>query len=652
MTAELRRAVESHRAGRLDEAEAILRGVVAATPHDARAHFQLGVIALERGSREEAERKLREAVALDGALAEAWAQLALCAGDRGAPREAVDFLGSALRLKPAEPRYWTNLAAQHLALGEAAPAAAAAREALALDGRRVLSHVALGRALGTLGDEAGALQALRRAHEIDPSHPEAAHWLGVALARAGRWTESLRLWEAAAQAQPERPGPRVGIANALLRLGRAREASLAFAMAAMLAPERAAALESRALYALQLGDFTPAEVFAAHEAWGARHAGAFVERPVRRAGEGRLRIGYLSPRFQRSAQAFALLPVLAAHDRSRFEIYCYAELEAADAVTEQFRAGADAWRETQGQGAEAVAQRIRADGIDVLVDLAGHTPGNRLDVFARRPAPVALSWLDYFDTTGVAAIDALVGDDTSLAEPRVQRFIEFPVSAGPVRYPYAAPGDRPVATPVAGESPGPFTFASFARRAKVGPAVIAAWSRILRSVPGSRLLLKNDAAADPEAAQALVGAFVAHGVEAGRITLRPEGGHHEMLAELLEADLVLDTFPYNGGITTCEALSMARPVVTLRGETLIGRQGASLLGAAGVGELVAKDVEGYVALAIALAGDRPRIARLSTCLHQSFAASPVCDAPAFTRRLEALYARLFAELAPLPGSTT
>lgn len=332
--------------------------------------------------------------------------------------------------------------------------------------------------------------------------------------------------------------------------------------------------------------------------------------------------------------AFALLPVLAAHDRARFEVYCYAEREAVDEVGEQFRALADAWCETQELDDDALARRIAADDIDVLVDLAGHTPGNRLAVFARRPARTAWSWLDYFNTTGIEAIDAIVADDVALASPLDQAFVETPASVGPVRYPYAAPDYAPAVTPPRERG---VVFGSFARLAKITEAALDAWAAILARVEGSRLLLKNDTLGEEVARIALRDALRRRGIEAARVELRGAGSHDRMMAELLEVDIVLDTFPYNGGITTLEALWMGRPVVTLHGDTLVGRQGAAILAAAGLGDLVAKDLGAYRDIAVALAADGARRAGIARAQRERLRASPLGDAIAFTRRLESLF---------------
>ena len=674
----LRDATESHRAGRLDEAETMLRSVLEHEPGHARALFQLGVIALARrkpadaelllrraavgarnavasmafadaleqlGRTEEAEAALREAVGIDAGLAEAWARLAALAAARGAPEEAVFALAVATRLKPGEARLWSNLAAVQLTAERPDEAEVAARRALALEPGHALAWTNLGRALGAKGDEAAAASALREALARDPNQAEGHYWLAVWLARRGEWTEALGHYRRAAAAFPSWAEPRVGAGNALAKLGRRVEAVQDFAEAARIEPKRAAAIESQRLFLMQYGDeFSPAQVSEAHREWARRFAPPQPMTAAKaRAPGAKIRIGYVSPRFQVSSMAFALLPVLQHHDRNRFEVYCYAEREAIDATGERFRALADGWRETQGLSDDAVAKAIAADAIDVLVDLAGHTPGNRLQVFARRPAAVAVSWLDYFNTTGVEAVDALVADDTSLATPLAQAFAETPVSAGPVRYPYEAPAYAP---PVVPPRAGGVVFGSFARLAKITERALDAWSAVLERVEGSRLLLKNDTVGDPMARIALHEAFKRRGVDLSRVELRAESGHERMLSELSEVDIVLDTFPYNGGITTLEALWMGRPVVTLRGDTLVGRQGASILTAAGLQDLVAQDPDAYVRIAAELACDPARRAELAKTLRDRILASPLGDAQNFTRRLESLFERLLAERIP------
>lgn len=586
------------------------------------------------------EERLRKAVAVNAGDAEAWGMIAALCARRGALDEGIFALAAALRIRPRDARFWNNLAALQLESDRFAEAAEAARKAVEIDPAHAFAWMHLGRALGSQGDAVGAHRALAEALSRDPANGALQYWLAVALAHLGRWSESEALHRKAAQSLPRWPDAHLAHALALGKLARRVEAVEAFTRAAALDPALAPAIESQRLYAMQMGDeFAPDDVFAAHLEWARRYAPSAPLRARAPRSEGKVRIGYVSPRFQSSSMAFALEPVLEAHDRTRFDITCYAEVSTRDAVGERIRALADRWVETQDLADESLARRIEADGIDVLVDLAGHTPGNRLAAFARRPARAAVSWLDYFNTTGLQAIDALVADDGVLATPLGQRFVERVESVGPVRYVYRAPD-------YAGDVTAPraqgVVFGSFARLAKVTAAGLDAWAAILKRVPDSRLLLKNDSFADPQTCVAIRAAFSRGGIGPARIELRAESGHEAMLGELLEVDVILDTFPYNGGITTLEALWMGRPVVSLSGDTLVSRQGASILGAVGLSDLAARDVPAYVDAACAIAADAPRRARLATSLRNALSVSPLGDAKAFTQRLESLYLRLLA----------
>ncbi|WP_171095120.1 tetratricopeptide repeat protein [Usitatibacter rugosus] len=671
-------ATEKYRAGHVDEARALLSSVVERDPANRRALFQLGIIALERrepaqaeaflrraiegmrsavgsmalgdaleaqGRNAEAEDALRDAVAIDAGLAEAWGRLASLYATRKARDEAQFALAAALRIRPRDARYWSNLASLQLDAKRYPEAVEAARRAVEFDPAHVLAWTHLGRALGSMGDLAGANRALTEAITRDSTSGPAQYWLAVSHAHLGHWSEAASLYRRAIACFPEWVEPRVGLANALSKLGRRKEAVAAFEEAAPLDASWEPAIWSQRLFTMQLGDdFAPADVSAAHREWARRFAASVPRRTwPRRDPAAKVRIGYVSPRFQGSSMAFALLPVLEAHDRSRFEIACYAELEKRDATGERFRALADHWVETQALEDDALARRIEDDGIDILVDLAGHTPGNRLAVFARRPARAAVSWLDYFNTTGVEAIDALVADDGAMEAGLAKAFVERLEGLGPVRYVYRAPDYAPEVTAPRAAA---IVFGSFARYGKVTSSTLDAWSAILAATPGSRLLLKNDTLGEAAACAAVREEFLRRGIDSVRLELRGPGSHEEMLLELAEVDVVLDTFPYNGGITTLEALWMGRPVVSLAGDTLVGRQGASILGAVGLADLVARDPAHYIEVACALAADAPRRARLSASLRNALSVSPLGDAKAFTHRLESLYLRLLAEAQP------
>ena len=335
--------------------------------------------------------------------------------------------------------------------------------------------------------------------------------------------------------------------------------------------------------------------------------------------------------------------LIAGHDRQAFEVFCYAEVARPDDWTARIREHADAWRSTVGMDDSAAAKQIREDGIDVLVDLAGHTGQNRLLVFAKRPAPVQVTWLGYPNTTGLTAIDYRLTDE--IADPEGDADALYTETL--VRLPggfvcYGPASDTPEAAACPVHQCGSVTFGSFNVLSKVTPEVVAVWAEILDRVPKSRLLMKNRSLADEETRARYLQMFDAHGVAAERIELcawiNSSAGH---LGAYARVDIGLDPFPYNGTTTTCEALWMGVPVVTLSGDRHSGRVGASILTRVGLADLVAEAEAAYVEKAVALAGDIDRLAALRLELRDRLGRSPLCDAPAFIRYVEAAYREMW-----------
>ncbi len=568
----------------------------------------------------------------------AWARQAELAMHEGDFEGAAWSLAAATRAAPGNAGLWNNLALAFLYARRPEEAERAAQKATDLDPKHAFAWQNLGQALGDQGKLEGAERAYRQAIRLAPDAAASHFGLAAALTLRGQWTEAVAAYREAARRAPGSADPWIGQANALLRMRRRREAVEALREGARVDPTRASEIDSQALFAMQYGDeFTVEEISAAHAAWGTSYQVLAVSSPLPRRVGGRIRVGYVSPAFHASAMAFALLPVLKSHDRDRFEIALYSQGHIEDTVTEAFRAQAQAWRDTSVMDDVQLAQVIASDAIDVLVDLGGHTPGNRLTMFPLRPAPLQLSWLDYFNTTGVSAIDAILADEASVAAPSGQRFVERLAAVGPCRYPYAPPEGLRDVSP---RPDRPVVFGSFARLAKVGEGTMAAWSAVLKRVAGSRFILKNDSFSDPAVTDEVLRDFAACDIDASRVELRTASEHRRMMDEYADVDIVLGTFPYNGGITTLEALWMGRPVVTLEGVTLLGRQAAGILAPLGHPEWIARDVAGFVDIAASLAADPVRLSQLQMGLRDELARSPLCDAPGFTRRLEALYERL------------
>jgi len=349
----------------------------------------------------------------------------------------------------------------------------------------------------------------------------------------------------------------------------------------------------------------------------------------------RLRIGYVSGDLRFHPVGYFLDKVFAAHDASAVEIYCYANTVTSDAITDRLRAASHQWRVIAGLPDEAVVAQIRDDGIDILIDLAGHTDMNRLLMFALRPAPVQVSWLGYFGTAGLGAIDYTLMDKASVP-PGDERWFREAIARLPYgRFCYQphAEAPEPAAPPVCRR--GYVMFGSFNNIAKIGPDVVQLWARVLDAVPRSRLLLKWTSLGEARARHRLVEAFAAAGIAEDRLELRGKSPHREMLGEYGDMDLALDPFPFGGGITSCDALWMGVPVLTLPGDRPASRQTLGFLQSLGLDDLVAASPDDYVAKAAQWAGDADRLAELRRTLRPRMAAAPLCDGPLFTRALEA-----------------
>jgi|GEM_PF-1605578 len=396
-----------------------------------------------------------------------------------------------------------------------------------------------------------------------------------------------------------------------------------------------------------LPQFSPESIAAAHRAWGERYCPmpvgiSFQNKPF---PDRRLRIGYVSPDFRNHAVVFFVQPVLAAHDTSRFEVFCYSNVEKPDHITRQLRDSHPVqWRDIAHLSDDEAFHQIQSDQIDILVDLAGHSVGNRLPLFARKPAPIQMTWIGYPDTTGVPAIDYRITD--AKADP--PGMTEHLHTEKLIRLPrcflcYRPGGDFPPESPLPRLINGFVTFGSFSNYTKVTPETISLWARILTVVPGSRFVTKVRGLSDAMIEQQILALFRKQGIGPERITVL---GYSDSVVNHLEEyyrlDIALDTFPYGGTTTTCESLLMGVPVISLAGRAHVSRVGASLLETVGLPELAVDSEEAYLQMAVRLAGDLPRLLQLRKNLRWMVQHSPLCDNLAFTEGLEAVYQQVWA----------
>ncbi len=536
------------------------------------------------------------------------------------------------------------IAAGALPVAEARLQQALHADPAATDAWRVLAEVA-----ERAGDLEAAQSCRLRVVDLQPQDAEAHFALGNVLVRRYAFERARTAYLRATELAP-------GVAGAWGNLGNVHKYLGDFA-AAIDCRRREIALEpdlatrarrhSNLLIALHYDETLSAQaLFDAHVEWAERYASPwYPARPVRpeRPDPGRrLRLGYLSGSMNGQIVGHFLANVLAHHDAARFEVHGYSSTRAPDAMTERLRRHCQAWTDLASLDDAAAAQAIRADGIDILVDLDGHAPAGRPLVVARKPAPVVVEWLDYFDTTGMRVVDYLLTDPYTTPEGSAQRFVETPYRLPNTRFCYTPPADAPAVAPAPATIRSHLTFGSFNRQDKLHPALVGCWSRILRAVPTARLLLKNRALQVPAVRTALLAAFEREGVAAERIELRGPSPHVQLLAEYADVDIALDTYPYNGGLTTCECLWMGVPIVALEAERMIGRQTAALLWLLGLDDWVASDVDGYVALAVAKAGAVATAGGLRAAIRSRMAASPLTDAPRFVGDLEAAYREVWA----------
>ena len=360
-----------------------------------------------------------------------------------------------------------------------------------------------------------------------------------------------------------------------------------------------------------------------------------------RGGERRLRIGYVTGDFHRQHPVnIFMLPVLLRHDHARFEVCVYHTGNMHDEYTRQAKQCADRWLEAAALDDNALQQAIVADGIDILVDLAGHTSTHRLGVFAKRAAPVQATFLGYPHSTGMSAIDWIVGDATVSPEEHAHLFSEGLAQLFGSVFCWAPVDEYPLPSPR--DPAAPVTFGSFNNAMKLSPLTLALWARVLQAVPGSRLLLKAPSLRDAAVQARFASLLAGHGVAPERIIFRGPSGLADMMQEYGDIDIGLDPTPYNGGTTTLQALWMGVPVVTLEGGNFVGRMGASFLRTLGEHDWVALDEADYVRKAAALAGDAIGLRSRRAALRDKMSASSLCDIKSYTAHLEGLYRRMWA----------
>jgi predicted O-linked N-acetylglucosamine transferase (SPINDLY family) len=632
---------------KLDEAIHAYRRAAALRPESADIRKNLGNALAAREDWPAAVREFREAVRIRPDDAHGHFALGNALHSGGQLNEGIESYRKAISLRPDYVEVFANLADALFLAGKNDESIAACKQALAIRPDFHIAHNNLASALQAQGKIDEAIAAIRQAIALKPDYADALYNLGNILQVRGQLEDAAAAYRRAIRAKPDFAAACNNLGKVLKDMRQLDDALNAFQDAMVLRPTLAAP-NSNFLYALHYPqNVDPKMIFQEHLQWDRRHARQLA-RQIRPHDNDRhpdrpLRIGYVSADFRRHSVAYFLESILANHDRGQVELFCYSDTPQPDDATARFQKYAAHWRDSAKWSNPQLVEGIRQDRVDILVDLSGHGSGSRLLVFACKPAPIQVTYLGYPNTTGLSTMDYRLTD--AVADPPGQSdalHTEKLVRLSQTFLCYTPPVDAPEIGPPFSDS-APITFGSFNALGKITPSMLAIWSEILRKIPGSRMIIKSHSGLnDRGPRQRLLDIFASCGIEPSRIDLHahvPSPAGHLQLYQQIQ--IALDTFPYHGTATSCEAMWMGIPVITLAGKTHVSRVGASLLSNVGLPELIANSPENYVQIAVDLAANRARLTELHRTLRQRMNQSILTDGPQFAREIESNYRRMW-----------
>ncbi len=640
-----------HRLGRValelnqaDEAAEHFRKALRIKPEFLPAMEDLGVLRIQQQRYTEAENQFRKLLELRPQIANAHHQLGLALQGQSRLDEAEREHAAALRLDPNMFEAQNNLGICLALRGKLQDAAVCFRETIKLRPEYSDAHSNLGNVYLTLGQRDQAVDCYKQAIALNPDNAQAYSNFAAVLGPMGLLTEAAQCAQRAAQLQPEYADAHNNLANVYKELGLFKESIAESMQALRIRPFFPPAHSNLLLTSNYDPQATNEQIFEIHQQYFPKQ-GAHLARTTAHANltypDRPLRIGYVSPDLREHPVTSFLEPILANHDRRVSSVVLYNDVSAPDVTTTRLANYGHEWRNTHGRTDDEVAAMVQADGVDILIDLAGHTAHNRLPMFARKPAPVQVSYIGYPSTTGVPTIDYLITDNV-IDQPGDDRFYtEKLVRLEPSFCCFTASPFCPNVAPLPAMQRGQITFGSLNGLMKLNDHVLMFWARLLREVPNSRLLLIRNTIRGP-VADRIRNLFRHQGIDDARIDLRDNwGGGRMHYAAYEEIDIALDVFPWSGHTTACEALWMGVPVVTLYGARHAGRMVSSVLNAAGLSGWIAQSPEQYISIAQQLASNLPGLIDTRVKLRGHLAASPLCDGKRFTAQLEQAYRQMW-----------
>src|ERR1039457_2240669 len=613
--------------------------------------FHQGCREMAEGNHTEAVRLFREALGQNSLVPEIWNNLGIALFTSGQRKDSIVVFRQAISIAPSLAEAHNNLGLALAEIGKLDEGLIACREAVAVNPLYAEGYNTLETILMRLGREREALTNFIKACKLSPEYAAAWQNCGNAQKELGWLAASMRSYRQALAIDPQFGAAMQGIAGTYQQMGDSDRAVIFFKKAVTLSPEDPYIHSTLIMSMNYSTNSSQQEIADESRLWGTLHGILHCSDGRKPMVGRRIRVGYVSADLHQHPVSFFLKDVLKNHDKTAFEITCYHNWTQSDNMTSELRRFSDRWVEISGMDDEEAASIIASNGIDILVDLSGHTRGNRLSLFARKPAPIQISWIGYFHTTGLTAIDYLLTDDVTVPFGEEAYYAEKLYRLPGCRFCYSPPAPTPFIDTLPALTNNFITFGSFNQIAKITPQVVSLWARVLLAVPGSRLILKWKAFERSSVKKRYLSQFLALGIDPGRIEFRGASSHFLALAEYNDIDIALDTFPYNGGVTSCEAIWMGVPVVTLSGSIPIGRQTASFLTAMEMHELIATDEQQYVAIALSLARDIQRLVQFRDGLRELMASSALCNGKEFTKGLEEAFRSMVREKSLVDSAT-
>ncbi len=642
--------------GRLKDAIVEAREVVRLKPMSAEAHHALSVLLLRAQDARSALPHAKRASELNPHWVAAHIQLGQVLSNLRHYSEALAAITAALAIEPKSVDALTEKGMILRSIGRIDEAITAYESAISASPRNLMALNNLGGCYLTKARAEEALRCFETAVKIAPELAMPRNNLGAVLKEMGRLDDAVPHFRQALQLDPAYTDALNNLGTTLGVMGEFDQATASLRAAADATPAFVPALDNLLLMMLGMQDVAEIEVTNAHREFGRRFAdplGANARRFAEDARpDRRLRVGYVSPDFREHSIRYFIEPILAHHDRSTVQVICYSTGGRSDEVTRRLSGLSDEWHQVTGLNDEQFADLVRSHAIDILVDLAGHTAENRLLAFARKPAPVQVTYLGYPATTGMASMDYRLTDAHTEPTNSDLFYTEKLVRLPNAFFVYGDDRLKPYSRALPADTKGFFTFGSFNNYTKITPALLDNWAEILAAVPGSRLLMKSKPLENPSTLRTVREAFDRRGVRSDRLDLRTWVTLEQHFALLRSVDLMLDSYPYNGHTTSCQSIWAGAAVVTLCGDTFRSRVGATILRELGLADLITTTREQYVRRAVELATELTRLRELRPVLRDRMAASSLCDAARFCRDLELAYRDMWsAALSTIPTAS-